>query len=311
MEQARMLKVIGDMVIFESVARAGSFTSGGKRLGLPKATVSRRIAHLESRIGTRLIVRSTRKISLTQEGEVFLEYCRRLVNESDSALHFSEELVGKPRGLLRITMPAGFASLVLPDVLESFVRKYPEVILEIDETSAVVNLIEAKIDVAFRAGELQDSSLVSRALRPFTAGLYASPKLLNKHPRLDSFDDLRKLRFIGVGRSDQPQKVNLTKGAQQFQLSLTPSTIVSTAPTQIALALRGAGFIFSLEKVCQGYAENRELVRIFPEWTGSFVEMHLLTPYKTLLPRKTELFIKHVTEGLRGETWPGKCGSGF
>src|SRR6267143_633314 len=108
MEQSRMLKTIGDMVIFESVARAGSFTVGGKRLGLPKATVSRRLTQLERRIGTRLIVRSTRKISLTQEGEVFLKYCERLVSESDAALQFSEQLVGKPRGILRITMPAGF-----------------------------------------------------------------------------------------------------------------------------------------------------------------------------------------------------------
>jgi DNA-binding transcriptional LysR family regulator len=297
-----MLKTIGDMVIFESVARTGSFTLGGKRLGLPKATVSRRVTQLESRIGTRLIVRSTRRISLTQEGEVFLKYCERLVSESDSALHFSEQLVGKPRGLLRVTMPAGFASLVLADIIASFVRKHPDVILEIDETSAVVNLIEDKIDVAFRAGELPDSFLVSRALPPFTAGLYASPKLLSKHTRPDTLADLQKIRFIGLGRSDQPQKVNLTNGTRQQQLALTPASIVSTAPTQIALALAGAGFIFSLERACQGYVERKELVRILPEWSGRFAEMHLLTPYKTLLPRKTELFIQHVFDGLRAQS---------
>jgi DNA-binding transcriptional LysR family regulator len=301
MEQSRMLKTIGDMVIFESVARAGSFTLGGKRLGLPKATVSRRLTQLERRVGTRLIVRSTRKISLTQEGEVFLKYCERLVSESDSALRFSEQLVGKPRGILRITMPAGFASLVLADVIESFARKHPDVVLEIDETSAVVNLVEDKIDIAFRAGELQDSSLVSRALPLFKAGLYASPKLLSKTYRLDTLADLQKMKFIGLGRSDQPQKITLTSGERQAQPSLTPSIMVSTAPTQIALALRGVGFIFSLERACQNYVEHKELVRIFPEWTGRFAEMHLLTPYKTLLPRKTELFIKHVFDHLRDQ----------
>lgn len=157
-----MFKQLQDMALFTVVVEAGSFTVAAKRVGLPKSSVSQRISHLEQQLGLRLLMRTTRQLSLTFAGERYLIHCREMLQAAERAERSLEELKASVSGRLRITAPAGLAVTLLAPIVTDFQEQYPEVSIEVYVSDTVTDLVAAGFDIGIRTGKPRDSSLIGR-----------------------------------------------------------------------------------------------------------------------------------------------------
>lgn len=189
------------LAVFAGVVEAGSFTGGAQALGLPKGSVSRKISALEAALGVRLLHRTTRKLSLTEVGRAYYEQCRKGLVELDAANELVKETRSVPTGTLRISAPAEFGGSGLGDWVEAFLRRYDQVKVELVLSDRYVDLIEQRIDLAFRTGRLRDSSFIARKLGPTRRVLCASPDYLGRRGQPEDLDDLRGHDTIIYGPS--------------------------------------------------------------------------------------------------------------
>ena len=190
---------LNEIVVFARVVQSGSFTTAAAQLGMPKSTVSRKVSELEERLNARLLQRTTRKLSLTDVGRTYYDYCARIVGEVEDAERAVSSLQGTPRGPLRVTTGTNVA--FLGPFISDYLKRYPEVRLEVFCTARSVDLVEERFDVGIRAGTLADSTLVARSLGRVQWFLVATPTYLKKRGRLRSPEDLNKhdCLFFGSG----------------------------------------------------------------------------------------------------------------
>ena len=172
---------LNEMAIFVHVVEAGSFTGAAKNLGLPKSTVSRKITQLEERLGVRLIQRTTRSLRLTDTGSAYYNHCARILGEIEEANITVTQMQSTPTGTLRITAPVLFGSTVLSGLIADFMDEHPQVQIDLVLTDQRLDLVQDGIDVAFRVGQLEDSSLIGRHLGDARSILCASPEYVKKH----------------------------------------------------------------------------------------------------------------------------------
>src|SRR6266481_972624 len=172
---------VNEMVVFARVVQAGTFTTAAAELGMPKSTVSRKVSELEERLKARLLQRTTRKLSLTDAGRTYYDYCARIVSEVQDAERAVSRLQEVPRGLLRVTAPINAA--FLGPIVSDYLKRYPEVRLELFCTARAVDLVEERFDVGIRAGTLPDSTLIARSLGSVRWFLVATPAYLKRQGR--------------------------------------------------------------------------------------------------------------------------------
>src|SRR6266850_380335 len=172
---------LNEMLVFARIVQAGSFTAAAAALGMPKSTVSRKLSELEERLKARLLQRTTRKLSLTDVGRTYYDYCVRIVGEIEDAERAVSSLQETPRGLLRVTAPINVA--FLGPIVSDFLKRYPEVRLELFCTGRAVDLVEERFDLGIRAGVLADSTLIARSLGSVRWFLVASPAYVEKRGR--------------------------------------------------------------------------------------------------------------------------------
>lgn len=194
---------LNDILIFTRVVEENSFTGASKILGFPKSTVSRRISRLEDQLGVRLLQRTTRKLSLTDAGQVYYERSARIISELEDAGRAVSSMQEIPTGRLRITAPIEYGSGMW-ELLFHFMEKYPEVHIELDLTNRYVNMVEEGYDIAIRGGELSDSSLIARKLRISDFILVASPEYLERKGEPQKIEELKEHDCLLFGnRSNQ------------------------------------------------------------------------------------------------------------
>jgi len=289
-----MFNEINDMLVFAAVGDTGSITRAGKLLGLPKSTVSRRLGALEERLGSRLLLRSARRLVLTEAGQVLLERCQRLAHEAEDALAFASELTDQPIGTLRVTMPPDFGRLFLAQAIASFTARYPRISLVLDESQRYVDLATERFDVAIRAGELPDSSLVARPLLAMPRAIFASPAYLARTstPRVPA--DLADHQFVILEGRTRFDRFELRSEQRRAEVTVAGAITVTSGSMQQELACAGVGAIVYTEHFCANAVRAGRLVRLLPDWTSAPAPLSIVTPSRRLLPRKTVLFVDHL-----------------
>jgi len=196
---------LNDIVIFTRVAEAGSFTTAARQLDMPKSTVSRRVSGLEDRLGTRLLQRTTRKLSITDAGRLLLTYGMRILADLQEAEEAVHHMQAKPRGVLKITAPVDAGSILIP-VLASFMRMYPEVEVDLNLTNRFVDLVAEGFDAAIRAGKLLgESQLKARKLNSSKPVMVASPTYLTQFGKPETCRDLEQHQCILFPRKEAEQ----------------------------------------------------------------------------------------------------------
>ncbi|WP_234195192.1 MULTISPECIES: LysR family transcriptional regulator [Pseudacidovorax] len=235
---------LNGFVVFVQVAETRSFVAAGRQLGVSASAVGKSIARLEQRLGVRLFHRSTRSITLTSEGTVFLERSRRILAEIEAAQLELSQSSSAPRGRLRVSLPL-VSALVLP-VLADFMRSYPEIELDLDFSDRMVDVIEEGFDAVVRTGEPADSRLRARRLGAFRSLLVASPDYLARRGTPRKPVDLLQhsclhYRFPTSGKLE-PWALRRAPG--DAELALPVSMVCNNIETRLCFALQGLGIAY-------------------------------------------------------------------
>lgn len=302
MEQSKESLDPNDLLIFARVAELGSFSQAAEKLSLPKSTVSRRLAALEQRLGERLLLRTTRRQTITEFGLLLLEHARQVVSEVDAVLALSERRQSAPSGRLRVSMPSDFANLILADALAAFTAEYPGIQIEIDLSQHRVDIVGEGIDVAVRIGDLPDDNLLAaRCLGEFTTGLYASVNYLEEFGYPETPEELDKHRaVVSLGRNGEPKKWTLIKNEEKWEGG-PPWRLAANSPElQLKMVRSGVGIAampdyFALPEVNKGF-----LKRVLPAWCLPSYAVSAVFPGRKLMPAKTRVFIDMLKTALSG-----------
>lgn len=265
---------LDDMILLAEVAETGSFTKGGLRLGLPKSTVSQRIARLEARLGLRLLNRSTRQVTLTAAGQVYLDYCRRVRDEARNAAEAMGHLKTQPEGHLRITCPEITASHFMPGFLGGFASAHPGITIELIATNRHLDLLRERIDFAFRVGAPQGQDMILRRITAIRRVLVAAPAYLETRRAPMHPADLAQHRCLI--HDTQP---DWTFTASE-RLTLRPPAALSSDSMGFLLqsVLLGGGIALLPAYICQAFLATGALVRLLPDWTPAAYEMSMIFP---------------------------------
>lgn len=290
-----------DLILFAHIIEAGSFSRAAERTGLPKSTLSRRLTQLETKLGERLLTRSTRRLAITEFGERLLEHARRLLEESEAASALALHRQGIPRGVLRVSLPPDFVELDLTPFLLQFATSYPEVSLELDLSPRRVDLLAERFDLAVRVASRlpDDSTLVARKLFDLPHGLYASPAYLQRYGTPAVPADLLQhvgLRLISGNGEALPWR--LRRGTELWE-GLPNGPLAANSPgLQGDLAAHGMGIVGLTRRFADKWIEQGQLIRVLPEWSLPTITVWCVTPGRRLLPARTQAFIELLKSAL-------------
>lgn len=291
------VELLNDMALFVEVVKARSFRRAAETMGMPNSTLSRRISGLEKAIGLRLLHRTTRRIELTEAGQIYFERCKRIVDEARLAHEQLGAMLAQPSGVLRVSLPVDFATIFLAPQMAEFARRYPGISFELDLTPRRVDLVAEPFDVAIRMGEQPDSTLIARQLARLPRHLYASPRYLEHagEPRLPADltrHECLRMRPVEAGAwtlHDAGETVEVAVGGRFLLNSIGMIRRLATLDHGIAMLAE--------EVVAEDLAEGR-LRRVLPCWYATPIPVYAITETR-LLPAKTQRFIEFLSECLR------------
>lgn len=293
----------GDLALFAWVVEEGSFSKAAERLDVPTSTVSRRISMLETRLGERLITRTTRKMVVTDYGEAVLRHAQQIVAELEAVHDLTEHRQAAPAGQLRISMPGDFTQDMIGKLLSGFITDYPGVSLDIDVSQRRVDVIGENFDVALRMGKLQDdSTLAARQIGQFSVALYASPTYLRNHGQIQRPDDLMAHSVLKLQRRGaDSESWQMSCEGQQWEGAPPVRAVANSPSVLINLALCHSGITCLATHFAKPYLATARLVRVLPDWECPSIPVWAVFPGRRLIPTRTRAFIDSLVGGL-GDT---------
>lgn len=273
-----MKQDLNALTVFARVARMGSFTAAARALDMPKATVSSMVASLERQLGTRLLERTTRRVSLSEAGRVFLASCERVLEEVDNGRSAVEALSAAPRGRLRVCAPFALSRSVLGPLLPAFCARYPDLRVSLDVNNRAADLLGDDSDVALRVGPLPEKAGQVHRITVFSTQLIASRSYVARRGRPRVADDLLQHDLIGRTDRDGQLRWVLRQGDRVAAIEQQPRLGVNDPDTAAALIARDCGIGWLPSFLSRdGLAEGR-LVRCLPDWDAAPVELNALLP---------------------------------
>lgn len=282
------------MAMFVAVIDTGSLSAAGRRLGVPLPTVSRRIAELEARLGTRLLIRSTRKMALTEAGAAFLVSARRILEQVDEAERSAAGEYLAPRGELVVAAPILFGRLHVVPLVTAFLARHPDVRVRLDLSDRNTDLIDDHIDVAIRIGRLPDSTLVATRLGAVRSMFCASPAFLAAHGTPRTAEELNALDTIVFtalgGRDSWPEGA---EGVGRTRLTVT------TAEAALDAAIAGSGVTRVLSYQAATAVRTGQLQHILPALDGADLDVSLIHAAQGRIAQKTRAFLDMAAPHLR------------
>ena len=288
------------MSVFAAIVDGGSLSAAGRRLNVPLATVSRKLADLEAHLKTRLITRSTRKLVLTDAGRDYLAACRQILEQVDEAERAASGAYAKVKGQLVMAAPIVFGRLHVVPVAAAFLEAHPEVDIQLRLGDRNVNLIEEHVDVALRIGALPDSNLVATQVGTIRRVVCASPDYLERFGTPQSLDDLAAHRCITLRRPGGRDRLDLRRRRRPEAAGAVHSRMtVSTADAAIEAAVLGLGLTRVLSYQVADALRDGRLVRVLVDDEPPAVPASLIYPGQGRLPMKTRAFIDFAVGRLR------------
>lgn len=290
-----MLNKLRSMAVFVRVVEAGSFRGAAERLGLSASVVSHHISQLEQELGVQLLYRSTRHVTLTDQGSRFFESCKGMVLAAEDAL---QQLNGEQMtGMLRVVVPSPLAFGPFLDDVAEFCKTYPGVDLRLEFDDSPRNIMREGIDVAIRIGDQPDSSLICRPLRTSARGLFAAPEYLEKHGAIRTLEDLQQARWIIMNDSEFPELV----GPDKQSVTLRPHcrVAVNNIVALFHLGLAGLGVISMAAIMVFPEVAAGKLVRVLPEWNCTEISAQAVFPARARPNSLARHFIDYLQERMQ------------
>ncbi len=294
---------LNDIVVFTKVVETKSFTGAADALGLPKSTVSRKLAQLEERLGVRLVQRTTRKLALTEIGEAYYERCSRIVADIAAAEQLVTDMQSTPRGRLRVTASVDFSTRFLGEIVAEFLAQHPEINVELEATDRVVDLIEDGFDLAVRFGQMPESTLIARKLCSLHLILCASPAYLARRgspQTVEELDEHDHVLFTPVPRN---QTWTLANGEASYEFGRPARLATNNYGAVVDVARAGGGIALISEFMVTEEIQNGQLVRVLPDWQTRPTDVHAVYPARQNVPPRLTLFLDHLAKSLNPPPW--------
>ncbi|WEX86730.1 LysR family transcriptional regulator [Sinorhizobium garamanticum] len=287
---------LGSLNAFVQAADARSFTLAGQQLGVSSSAIGKAVARLEERLGVRLLHRSTRSITLTPEGALFLERCRRIFSEVEAAEQEIAQTQGAPRGKLRVSMPL-IGMLMMP-ALSAFMRAYPEIELDLDFSDRLVDVIDEGFDAVVRAGEVSDSRLMIRSLGTFRLMLVGSPDYFARRGVPRTPEDLKSHACLQhrYATSGKLERWPLKRGESDIDLPTT--AVVNTIEPLIYMAEQGLGIACLPDVGIRRQLGDGTLVSVLDDHVEHSGPFRILWPSSRYLSPKLRVFVDFMAENL-------------
>ena len=272
---------LNDLSFFVHAVEHGGFAAASRRLGVPKSTVSKRVAELEAALGARLIHRTSRSFVLTEVGRGFYDHARAALIEVESAQAAVLGRLAEPSGTVRLTASVPVAQFYLAEHMASLARRYPKLRLQLHVTDRYVDLVQEGIDIAVRShfAPLPDSALVQRQVSTEPVFLVASEAFLREHGAPASPEDLEGLDALLTGPSDTTWHLRSADGGTR-SVTPRPRLVADESLVLLKSAAAGLGITRLPEGICRAALASGELVRVLPDYTAGAVTTTILTPHR-------------------------------
>lgn len=281
---------LNEAAVLVQVVQAGSFSAAARQLGLPTSTLSTRIARLEKRLGTTLLHRTTRRLALTEAGQMYYEQAALglgYLHAAEAALDASRQ---HPQGRLRVTAPADLGDHVLAQLLSSMHTDAPEVQLDLWLTDRYVDLVAEGVDVAIRTGPLQDSSLMAKGLGRIQWQLFASPAYLRQAEQISTPTQLAAHRCVQFSPLSK-LGWTLYQAGHTVHVPLKDQWMANSIGVVRALTEQGQGVALLPAYLCHAAVQSQRLEMVLPDWRGPSNPLHLVYPGQRFVPLKLRRFI--------------------
>jgi DNA-binding transcriptional LysR family regulator len=294
------MDLLASMTMYVAVVDGGSFAAAAGKLGVSRAMVSKQMQKLEEHLGTRLMNRTTRRLSLTETGRAFYERSAQIVLDVEEAEQIAGQMTLNPQGVLRVTIPLSYGQHRLAGILGAYTQAYPRVTLDIALSDRKVDLIEEGFDVAVRIGILPESDLIARKLGVERGIACAAPAYLARHGTPHTPADLRKHACLGY---------SLTGGGADWRFDAPdgPLIVPIKGPMKAdngdilrLAAVCGAGIAFQPGFIVNDDIAAGRLVRVLPDWHSAEMGVYAVYPSRKHLSAKVRTFVDFLTSALAG-----------
>jgi DNA-binding transcriptional LysR family regulator len=294
---------LNDIVVFTKVVETKSFTGAAEQLGLPKSTVSRKLAQLEERLGVRLVQRTTRKLALTDIGQAYYDRCARIVADVAAAEQLVTDMQSTPRGRLRMTAPVDLSMRYLGLIIADFLATHADINIELEASDRIVDLIEEGFDLAVRFGTLPESTLIARRLCSINVVLCASPAYLARRGTPMTIEELEEHDRVLFTPSPRTQSWTMVHGDQIYEFG-RPARFASNNVGAVHEAVAsGAGIAVLTDFMIASDCERGDLAYVLPDWTGRAIDVNAVYPARQNLPPRLSLFLEHLAKALSPPPW--------
>jgi len=284
-----------EMAFFSVLARCGGFSAAARELDITTPAVSKRLAQMEARLGVALLHRTTRRVSLTQEGETYLEHARRILADIDDMEHLVSGALAAPRGVLRVNATLGFGRSHIAPLVGAFAKLHPQVQVQLQLTVNPPPLTEDAFDVCVRFGEPPDARIVARRIAPNRRLLCAAPAYLERLGKPRSPQDLVRHNCIGIRQGDEAYGTwRLTSGKQTVRVKVRGNLGTNDGEIAVAWALAGHGIVMRAEWDVARYLRSGRLMQVLENYTTPSADIHLVYPQRHQVSARVRAFVDYL-----------------
>jgi DNA-binding transcriptional LysR family regulator len=286
-----------DMIFFVEVARALNFTLASKTSGIPIATLSRRVAAMEKRVGVRLLARTTRRLALTEPGKRYFERCERILQDAAAAHEVLKEAAERLTGHLRLSMPVEFGLSLVAPIIDEFSRLYPDITFEADLTPRPANFADENIDLSIRLGEVSSSSLIVRRLGTAARLFYASPSYLAKYGEPAHPKDLARHECILQSYMAEPGIWRVVSGKRSIDVNVHGRFSTNNVSMTLKFAEQGHGIAALSPPNVRSSFDGGAVRQILSDWSLPPMPVHVVMTSR-LIPARVRVFLDFLANRL-------------
>ena len=288
--------LLDGVAVFVGVINTGSFTAAAEALGHSTSYVSKTVTRLEKRLGSRLLNRTTRTISLTDAGRAYFERCNQIVIDAENAQRSISQLQDNPKGLLRVNAPVSFGSMYLLDHLSEFMKRFPEITLEVEFNDRMIDVVAEGYDVVIRAGQIRDSNLVARKFTTSKSIVVASPAYSKNNGRPEMVSELENHACLAYSLIPNPTLWEFMKDGNRTVVKVTPRLMCNNAAIEVAMAVNGIGIGRIPLFCCEQEIAEGTLEIILDDYEQPEIGVYAVYPHRQYLTAKVRAFVDFLVE---------------
>ena len=290
-----MIDELKAIAIFAETVKQGSFRRAAKVLGLSPSVISHHVSTLEKKVGTALIYRSTRKLSLTHEGEILYQHACSMLAEVQAGLNKVTPNVTKLIGKLTLSIPTALSRSFISSYFSSFSKLHPGIKLFIISTDERQNILEEGIDLAFRVGKMADSSLKSRQISQINRKLVCSPEYYDSHIKPQTPTDLSSWKWVTLAMLPN-ERILIGPKEQKVKVVTQSQIVVNSVELMTELCVNGSGLATPPDYLVSDALNKEDLIEVLPRWNVESIPLHIVWPNNVSRSSNTRYLINHIID---------------